>query len=298
MTGLLLTLSAQAQPEPSFAVRQQALRSVVRITANDCADNVARSGSGFTLEQAGQIVTAHHVVGGCSSVLVRYEGATAGTPALKNATIVRVLPTGDLALLRVADPPAVPALRRASAGQADRGNAFFGLGYQNGQISAGDVKVTFSSGNARLDSILTPEIIVELQKIQSPIDVHRNVLRFNTALQPGMSGGPIVDANGAVIGIVAGGLKAGAAPASWGWPSESIPDLFVSTAAIDQTITVGRAYYSLSELDAGRQQRGQHRHRVATRDQRPGQLQRVHDAAAGANRMRQQPDAHVSPRSR
>jgi hypothetical protein len=76
------------------------------------------------------------------------------------------------------------------------------------------------------------------------------VLRFNVALQPGMSGGPIVNANGAVIGIVAGGLKAGAAPASWGWPSEWISGLLASTEATGRPVRVAGVYYTLSDLQS------------------------------------------------
>lgn len=234
-----------AQSQPSLAAREKALRSLVHISASGCPDG-DRSGSGFVLENPGTVITAHHVVGGCNQISVRYEGAPAGTPQ-RTAQVSRVLPKGDLAMLAVAAPPTVPVLALAPP-PPNRANSYAGLGYQNGQISGGDILVTFSTGSSQLAAILTPQLIVELNRLDSPIDTGQAVLRFNSALQPGMSGGPIIDADGGVIGIVAGGLKAGAAPASWGWPAASIVTLKTSTAAIDQTIRNGRAYYSLREL--------------------------------------------------
>lgn len=238
-------LPAYPQNQPSWATRTQVLRSLVRIDADGCPGS-ARSGSGFALETAGTIITAHHVVGGCGDIRVHYEGAPAGSPP-KTARVTRVLPKGDLAMLTVADAPAVPVLRLAPP-PPDQANTFAGAGYQNGQLSGGDLLVNFSAGSARLEAILTPQLLIELTKLASPIDTKQTVLRFNVALQPGMSGGPIVDANGAVIGVVAGGLKAGAAPASWGWPATLIDSLKRSTDRIDLPIQTGRAYYSLEEL--------------------------------------------------
>jgi hypothetical protein len=240
-----LALQACAQSQPSMATREQALKSLVHLSAQGCPDG-DRSGSGFAIEKPNTIVTAHHVVGGCSKINVRYEGAAGGTPS-KQAKVTRVLPKGDIAMLEVIDPPPVPVLAIAPP-PPNHANTYAGLGYQNGQISGGDVMVTFSSGRPELASILTPQIIIELSKLNSPIDTSQSVLRFNVALQPGMSGGPIIDMNGAVIGIVAGGLKAGAAPASWGWPATLINALKTSTASISQPVRTGVAYYSLSEL--------------------------------------------------
>lgn len=248
---LLCHQPAYTQNQPSWATRTQVLRSLVRISADGCP-GAARSGSGFALEASGTIITAHHVVGGCSDIRVHYEGAPVGS-APKPARVTRVLPKGDLAMLTVTNAPTVPVLRLAPP-PPDPDNTFAGAGYQNGQLSGGDLLVKFSTGSARLDAILTPQLLIELIQLASPIDTSQTVLRFNMALQPGMSGGPIVDVNGAVIGVVAGGLKAGAAPASWGWPATLIGRLKQSPTAIELPIQTGQAYYSSEELapvDAG-----------------------------------------------
>lgn len=234
---------------PSFETRQQVLRTLVQVTASDCADGVSRSGSGFTLETPGRIVTAHHVVGGCRTVQVSYEAVKPPAAKRREARIVRVLAAGDLSLLQIDAPPAVPTLRMATVAPS-RDQIFFGFGYALGMPTAGDQEVRFSTGATRLTDILPPAAADELRNSGSPIAVEREVLRFNVALQPGMSGGPIVNANGEVIGVVAGGLKAGAAPASWGWPGDGVRRLLDSTEPTDRAVKVASTYYSLPDLSA------------------------------------------------
>ena len=246
---ILLAGAAAAQDGPSRPLRESVLRALVHVSADDCADGASRAGSGFAYEAQGRIVTAHHVVGGCRQIVVTYEGVPQGVARQRQAAIARVLSVGDLAMLEVRDAPTVPVLRLARP-PADKARTHAGFGYQHGQPTAGDYDVKFSVGADRLADILPPQTQQELAQSGSRIDIRRAVLRFNVALQPGMSGGPIIDAQGAVVGIVAGGLKAGAAPASWGWPAEWVADLMASNEARDQAVRVAGAYYSLSDMKA------------------------------------------------
>jgi S1-C subfamily serine protease len=245
----LVSGAAYSQSEPSLEKRERALQSLVYISATGCNDGTERAGSGFALERPDQIITAHHVVGGCSNILVKYEWVPPGQLSLRSAKIARVLRAGDLAALTVSAAPAVPSLAAAKP-PPNRSAVFMGLGYQNGQLSGGDMRVTFSTGSSQLKDILTADALSELTKIGSPIGTDRNVLRFNVALQPGMSGGPIIDSAGDVIGIVAGGLKAGAAPASWGWPAEWLSALLRSGEDTSQSIQIAGSYYTLPDLTA------------------------------------------------
>ncbi|WP_375236428.1 S1 family peptidase [Burkholderia pseudomallei] len=103
----MITVSNAAEPVPS-EVAAQVARSVVEITAFQCTDGNSRTGSGFVFQKPNQIVSDYHVVQGCGAFRVYFERAP-GAPT-KNATIARVLPKSDLALLNVSDPPNVPAL--------------------------------------------------------------------------------------------------------------------------------------------------------------------------------------------
>jgi hypothetical protein len=230
---------------PSIAVRRSALRAMVRVQATGCPGGEPRAGSGFAYRSSGQIVTAHHVVGGCQTIIVIYEGVAPGQPRRKGATIARVLARRDLAMLSVAQAPPVPALVPAS-GAINRDGEFAGLGYQ-GQPTASDVPVTFSAGDARLSGVLPDGSARALRASGSQLDPGQTVLRLNGPLQPGMSGGPIIDSNGRVIGIIAGGLKNGASSASWAWEGSALGEL-LSAGNQNVEVRLRGAFYSASEL--------------------------------------------------
>ena len=207
-----------------------------------------RIGSGFMLEQAGRIVTAHHVVGGCSTIQVRYEGVPSDQRRIFEARIVRVHAASDLSLLEVAAPPSVRTLRLSSA--AVSGNVTYaGFGYPLGVPTASDQPVTLAVGATRLRDVLPDEAAQELTRSGSLIATGTQVLRLNIALQPGMSGGPIVDAAGDVIGVVAGGLKSGASTVSWAWPSDGVRRLLASTEPVGQAVILSKLQYTLPELE-------------------------------------------------
>ena len=244
--GLLAAGDSLAQ-RPSIAVRTAALRAMVRVQASGCPGGERRAGSGFAYRSSGQIVTAHHVVGGCQSIVVIYESVPAGQPRRKNATVSRVLARRDLAMLAVAQAPPVPALSPAPGG-INRDAEFSGLGYQ-GQPTASEVRVTFSAGNARLSSVLPDGSERALRASGSQIDSGQTVLRLEAALQPGMSGGPIIDANGRVIGVIAGGLKNGASSASWAWEGSALNELSAASSQ-NLAVRVQGTFYSEQEMVA------------------------------------------------
>ncbi|MEA2841043.1 MAG: hypothetical protein QOF41_2373 [Methylobacteriaceae bacterium] len=250
LSSLSFSAVGNCQPAPSMRTQQGALDSVVYVEAQQCPDNQGRAGTGFTFENAREIITAHHVVGGCSAVTVTYAQADAGGQRRFSAAVTRIYSSGDLAMLQVANPPAAPALKR-TARPIDKTQAHVGLGFQNGELSADGIAVTFSpSQESRLNRFLPAEALQELTASGSLIDINRQVLRFNRALQPGMSGGPIINAAGEVVGIVAGGLKAGTVPASWGWPSDWIDNLRSSKEAANISVSTARTFYTLRDLSA------------------------------------------------
>ena len=50
------------------------------------------------------------------------------------------------------------------------------------------------------------------------------------------------------MGIVAGGLKAGTVPASWGWPAEWIANLLTSQEPRNTPVTIAGTFYTLRDL--------------------------------------------------
>ncbi len=141
-------------------------------------------GTGVVVDLNGSILTAYHVVAGADTVQVRFFD---GTTAL--ATVSQRQPERDLAVLTVRSLPqgVAPAVLSGGVRQGDRVLAIgspFGL---DGSVSAGVV------------SALGRRFIVE-----ETGQVLENMIQFDAAVNPGSSGGPLIDMTGHVVGIISG----------------------------------------------------------------------------------------------
>ena len=142
------------------------------------------SGSGFLVGPDGEVLTNNHVVDGCAQVTVRHSGDA------HTATIRASDATNDLALL------AAPGLSGETAAFSESPQAALGetatvAGYPFGRLLASDLHVT--SGN-----------ISALAGLRD--DSTR--LQITAPVQPGNSGGPLLDESGNVIGVVVSRLNA------------------------------------------------------------------------------------------
>jgi S1-C subfamily serine protease len=159
---------------------QAAGASVVRILGTACGLGV--SGSGW-VGPGGLVVTAAHVVAGQDDTVVQLRGVG---PQL-SATAVAFDPVNDVAVLRVSGLSA-PALQLDPDVRAGESGAALGFPL-NGPY---DVRP------ARIGS--TREVISQDSYGRGP--VRRLITAFRGSVQPGNSGGPLVDADGHVSGTV------------------------------------------------------------------------------------------------
>ena len=140
------------------------------------------TGTGFVISKDGYIVTNDHVVDGASSVKVKV-----GDGKTQSARIVGTDQSTDLALLKVdTNGKDLPPLT---------------FGDSNG-VKVGDP--TYAIGNPfGLSRTLTTGVVSALQRqIEAPDGFTINdVIQTDAALNPGNSGGPLLDANGNVIGV-------------------------------------------------------------------------------------------------
>jgi putative serine protease PepD len=139
------------------------------------------TGSGFVVSKDGLIVTNDHVVDGASQVQVKI-GTSDKAQA---AQVVGADPSRDLALLKV-DGKNLPTLE---------------LG-DSSKVSVGDP--TYAIGNPfGLDHTLTTGIVSALQRsLQAPDGATiSGAIQTDAALNPGNSGGALLDADGKVIGV-------------------------------------------------------------------------------------------------
>jgi putative serine protease PepD len=142
------------------------------------------SGSGFVIDDSGDIVTNDHVVAESSSYKVRIGDKGALIPA----TLVGTDPAHDLALLRV-DPAQAGTLHPLRLGSSS-------------DVQVGDSVIAIGSPFG-LQSTLTSGIVSALGRdIQSPNgQTISGAIQTDAAINPGNSGGPLLDSQGDVVGV-------------------------------------------------------------------------------------------------
>jgi len=139
-------------------------------------------GSGFVIDKAGYIVTNYHVVGDAQSVKVSFSN----NDSMK-AQIIGKDPATDVALLKVV--ASSRALKPISLGDSDGvhvGDQVAAIGNPLGL----DRSITLGIVSALHRSLTSPE--------GTPID---RVIQTDAALNHGNSGGPLLNAQGQVVGV-------------------------------------------------------------------------------------------------
>ena len=140
------------------------------------------SGSGFVWDEDGHVVTNFHVVNGSERFQVRFQSGLAYP-----AELIGAAPDYDLAVLKVEagrEHPRPVTLGRSSDLRV--GQHSFAIGYPFG-----------------LEQTLTTGVISGLDRsIQSQSNLLiRGVIQTDAAVNPGNSGGPLLDSSGRMIGV-------------------------------------------------------------------------------------------------
>jgi S1-C subfamily serine protease len=186
----------ETSPLPSYATRAYEIiaPSVVRVrgfgTGRDGIENTEVGvGTGVVIVDSGLILTNLHVVAGADRIGVVFADGLES-----DADVVGVQPEHDLAVIRAKQIPddLVAATLRSTAGLAP-GDQVVAVGFP------------FGIGPSE-----TAGIISGLgREHQSPRGKRllSNLIQFDAAANPGNSGGPLVTAEGEVIGIVTGILN-------------------------------------------------------------------------------------------
>jgi S1-C subfamily serine protease len=140
------------------------------------------SGSGFVVDGDGHVLTNAHVVEGAN----RIEVQVGGDGDSRSAELVGMDPSSDVALLQVENSDGMRALEMGDSSKVEVGDPVVAIGNPFG-----------------LDRTVTSGIVSAKQRqIQAPNGFSiSDVIQTDAAVNPGNSGGPLLDASGRVIGI-------------------------------------------------------------------------------------------------
>jgi putative serine protease PepD len=158
-------------------------------------------GSGVVLDEQGHVLTNNHVVTGAGDG-ARIQIVLADGRVFGDVEVVGLDPSTDLAVLRIVDPPS--DLAPARLGDSDSvvaGQPVMAVGnplglsdsVTTGIVSAVNRPVTTSASQSQPDPFSGGGSAAE--------PVVTNAIQTDAAVNPGNSGGALVDASGAVVGI-------------------------------------------------------------------------------------------------
>lgn len=171
------------EPDPAVA-RSQAIRaagrSVVKVTTQSESCQRGQEGTGWVLTP-GRIVTNAHVVAGADEVRVQ------GSDQTLRARVVIFDPRRDLAVL---DVPGLLAPALQMGGDVTRGDSAAVPGFP----LDGPYRVVSARVRAELDA--------RGLDIYGRERVVREIYSLATVVQPGNSGGPLLDTGGRVVGVI------------------------------------------------------------------------------------------------
>lgn len=164
--------------------RQIAADEAKKKTAEAEKRNAISTGTGFFIAPSGYLVTNAHVVDDYENVAVKDQ-----TGQLLHASVIAIDKNRDLALLKVVGN--FPALRIDQVGRPAKGQRVLAIGYPQVSIQGSESKVT--------DGVISS---------MSGIRNNDDWFQISVPIQGGNSGGPLINENGVVIGVVVASVNA------------------------------------------------------------------------------------------
>ena len=158
--------------------------SVTSLSPYRLQNRVQRSvGSGFVFDRKGHVLTNSHVVFGAAFVQVTLDDGS-----VFPAKLVGVDPIYDIAVIRIegAGSRTLPVLPLGTSTNLRVGQGVVAIGNPLG-----------------LSQTLTAGVVSALDRVlaETPLSLSRRLIQTDTALNPGNSGGPLLNRCGEVVGI-------------------------------------------------------------------------------------------------
>lgn len=183
---------------------------------SDKVPNGNSTGSGFLVNSSGFVVTNEHVVSDCKLVKVRealrvYTGTIISKDKELDLAIVKITPPKDMSYVHFAN-------------NIRTGDDVVALGFPLGNALGREIKVTTGNISA----------MVGLQG-------DKKTLQFTAPIQPGSSGGPLLNKKGALVGVNSSGLR--------GAEFENV-NFAVKSIELQQYLSENKVEFYISSQDA------------------------------------------------
>ncbi len=189
-------ISAQLAPAPAAAavslydedtvvgLYEQTVPAVAEISVTQSGRRFGGSGTGtgFLVDSTGLVLTNNHVIDGAGTIRVTFPGGSA-----LNAELVATRRQDDLALLRV-DPDEIANITPLPFGDSDL-------------VKPGQLSLALGSPFGFESSISLGIVSGTDRTFRGSSSVMRGLLQTDAALNPGNSGGPLINSDGEVIGV-------------------------------------------------------------------------------------------------
>ena len=183
----------------SAAVAQRVSPAIVNINTFRTTFNATTSslvplgaGTGMILSSTGEVLTNNHVVQGASKIDVE----VAGHSGTYTANVLGVDPTDDVALIQLQNASDLPTVSLGQASTLTVGQDVIAIG--NALGLGGSPSVTTGTIAALHRSITARDPGGDSEQLD-------DLIQTNAAIQPGDSGGALVNTSGQVIGMITAG---------------------------------------------------------------------------------------------
>jgi len=188
LAAAALTMGAFAGAASAAAPTGTQAQGIVDIYTNLAYEGAAAAGTGMVLTPSGEVLTNNHVIKGATTIRVTVPGSSHRYPA----TVVGYSVASDVAVLQVTGAANMQTVSLGDSASVKRGDSVTAVGNAEGvggTPSAVDGKVT---GLGR--SITAVDDNRHAERLTG-------LIQTDAAIEPGDSGGPLLDTDGKVVGM-------------------------------------------------------------------------------------------------
>ncbi len=178
---------AQHQLNPS-EIATQVDPAIVDVTSTLALEGATAAGTGMVVTSSGEVLTNNHVIDGATGITVKVGSRSQTYPA----HVLGYDKADDVALLQIENVSGLPTVKLGVSSRVAVGESVVAIG--NALNLPGPPKVTQGTVTGLGRSITVRDGLGRAEQLS-------NLIETNAALQPGNSGGPLIDAGGSVIGM-------------------------------------------------------------------------------------------------